>query len=174
MIRHYTDKELNEVMKKLSIVIDTREQKNKHITDFLDKEGIQYESRKMEVGDYSAQIGDMTFEMSIAVERKHNLDEICQNLGTDRDRFNREFLRAKAYGTKVYLVIENATWDDIYNHNYRSALTPKALLASLYSWTCRYNVTILFCEPKYTGRIIHGLLYYAVREELQHGQTKRV
>lgn len=127
-------------------------------------------SRKLDVGDYSAQIGELSLEKDIAIERKHNLDEICGNFTSERERFEREFLRAKAYGTKVVLIIENATWGDIFLGNYRSKVSPKSLIGSLLSWMVRFNVTITFCKAEETGRIISGILYYAAKELLTNNK----
>lgn len=169
MIRHWTDKELNAELSQLIVIADTREQVNDHITEYLESKKVKTIVRKLDVGDYSCQIGDQTFERSVAIERKHNLDEICGNLTTDRERFEREFLRAKALGTKVFLIIEDASWDDVYLQNYRSKLTSKSLLASLFSWQVRFNVTIIFCDKRNTGKIIHGILHYYAKEELIGG-----
>lgn len=166
MIKHYTEKALADELKKLTVIADTREQVNEHLFTAWDKKKVPYITRKLDVGDYSCQIDDMSFERSVAVERKHDLDEICGNLTADRDRFEREFMRAKAWGTKVFLIIENSSWDDVYSHNYRSKLDPKSLLASLAAWQVRYDVTIIFCSAEVTPRLIITLLHYAVREEL--------
>lgn len=103
------------------------------------------------------------------VERKHNLDEICGNFTAERERFEREFLRAKAYGTKVHLIIENASWTDIFLGNYRSKLPSKSLVGSLLSWMVRFNVSVTFCRPDETAKIIFGIFYYYVRERLLYG-----
>lgn len=166
MIRVRTDKELNEILKQLAIVADTREQRNEHIVRALKEKKIPCISRKLDAGDYSAQIGELSLEKDVVIERKRNLDEICGNLTADRDRFEREFMRAKAAGTKVFLIIEGCTWNDVYLQNYRSKLSVKSLLASLLSWQVRYNVTIIFCEPENTPKLIYQILYYAAREQL--------
>lgn len=168
-MKHWTDKELADALKDLKIIVDTREQVNSHVTAYFDSHKVNWFNRKLDIGDYSAQLGDDTFEKSVVIERKHNLDELCGNLTADRDRFEREFLRAKAYNTKVFLLIEEATWNDVFLGNYRSKLSPKSLLASLLSWQTRFNVTILFTSKGNTGALIHGILYYAVREELLYG-----
>ena len=170
MVKHWTEAELTAKLQDLKIIADSREQVNQHLTAYWDKKNVPYFTRKLDVGDYSAQIGDLTLERDIAVERKRNIDEICGNLSQDRDRFEREFLRAKAKGTKVFLIIENSTWSDIYLHNYRSQLSPKSLMASLMSWQIRFNITVIFCEPENTPRLIHQILYYAAREQLLNGQ----
>ena len=168
-MKHWTDKDLADALKEMRIIVDTREKVNVHVNDYFTKQKVQWFNRKLDIGDYSAQLGDDTFEKSVVIERKHNLDELCGNLTADRDRFEREFLRAKAYGTKVFLLIEDASWDDVFLGNYRSKLSSKALLASLLSWQTRFNVTVIFTNKGNTGALIHGILYYAVREHLLYG-----
>ena len=127
-------------------------------------------TRKLDTGDYSCQLGDMTFEREIVVERKRSLDEICGNFTVERERFEREFLRAKAYGTKVVLIVENASWTDIFLGNYRSKTSPKSLLGSLLSWMVRFNITVTFCKPDETARIMYGIFHYYVKEVLLYGR----
>ena len=168
MVKHWTDRELTEELKKLSIICDTREQ-DRHVEEYLTKKSIPHITRKLDVGDYSCQLGDISFERDICVERKHNLDEICGNFTAERERFEREFMRAKAYGTKVYLIIENASWSDIFIGNYRSKLNSKSLFGSLLSWMVRFNITVLFCKPEESARIIYGIFYYYAKEKLMYG-----
>lgn len=141
------------------------------MTGWFDKKKIPYKTRKLDTGDYSAMLGDFTLEREVVIERKHNLDEICGNFTVERERFEREMLRAKAYNTKVFLIIENASWSDIFLGNYRSKLEPKSLVGSLFSWQAKYNLTIIFCKPEETGRLIHGLIYYYARELLLYGNV---
>ena len=169
MIKHWSDKELADAMNDLTIICDTREKVNGHVTKYFQKQNVQYITRKLDTGDYSAQVGALSLEKDIVIERKHNLDEICGNFTAERERFEREFLRAKAYGVKVVLIIENATWGDIFVGNYRSKVSPKSLLGSLLSWMVRFNVTVTFCRPEETGKLIHGILYYAAKEMLVNG-----
>lgn len=169
MVKHWTETELTAALKELQIIADSREQVNNHLTNYWDKKNIPYFTRKLDIGDYSAQLGDKTLEKDIVIERKRNLDEICGNMTADRDRFEREFLRAKASGTKVFLIVENASWTDIYLQNYRSKISPKSLIGSLLSWQVRFNITVIFCAPENTPRLIYGILYYAAREQLLNG-----
>lgn len=168
-MKHWTDRELADALKDLKVITDTREQVNDHIIKYFDTHKVEHFSRKLDIGDYSAQLGDETYERNVVIERKHNLDELCGNLTADRDRFEREFLRAKAYNTKVFLLIEEASWDDVFLGNYRSKLAPKSLLASLLSWQTRFGITIVFANKVNSGALIHGILYYWVREELLYG-----
>lgn len=149
---------------------DTRE-KDTHCKDFFNARGIPHIVRKLDIGDYSAQLGERSLEYDVCIERKGSLDEICGNFTADRDRFEREFIRAKAHGTKVYLIVENATWSDVFLGNYRSKLSSKSLTGSIFSWLARFDVTLLFCKPEETPRIIRGLLYYWAREELIYGKS---
>ena len=169
MLKRYTESELKAELAKLSIICDTRENVNQHITKYFNAHHIPHIERKLDVGDYSAQLGELSLERDICVERKHNLDEICGNFTAERERFEREFMRAKAYGTKVVLIVENASWGDIFLGNYRSKVQPKSLLGSLLSWMVRYNITVTFCKPEETGKLIHGILYYAAKEMLLYG-----
>lgn len=166
---YLTEKEITDKLKNLKIIADTREQVNSHVKEHFDSKKIETISRKLDIGDYSAMIDDYTLENSVVVERKASIDEIAGNYTVDRKRFENEFLRAKANGVKVFLIIEGCSWGDIYLHNYRSKLKPQSLIASLLAWQIRYNVTVFFCKPSETGQIIHGLLHYAAREALKRG-----
>ena len=166
MKKIFTGNELNETLCRLQIIADTREQKNTHVCAYLKDKGVEVVNRKLNVGDYSCQLDGYSYEDEFVVERKANLDELTGNLTSDRDRFEREFTRAKARGTKVFLVVENATWSDIFAHKYKSQMTPKCLLASLLSWQVRFNVTIVLISQLHSAELIYGLLWYAVRERL--------
>ena len=169
MITHYTETDLKRQLKGLTVICDTREQVNGHITDWLDKQKVPHLSRALETGDYSVMLGETSFEDEVVVERKANLDEIAGNFTTGRERFEREFTRAKANGIKVFLIIEGAGWSDVLLGNYRSNLKPQSFLAALLSWQVRFNITILFCRPSETPRLLHGRLYYWVRHRLKRG-----
>ena len=169
MLTHYTDAEIKNKLKELVVIVDTREQVNGHLIAWLDQHHIQHKSRALETGDYSVMLGDTTFEDEVAFERKANLDEIAGNFTTGRERFEREMIRAKANGIKVFLIVENASWSDILLHNYRSELKPKSFFATLLSWQARFNLTIVFCKPSETGQILYGTLYYWARERLKRG-----
>ena len=156
MLTHYTDAEIKKKLKELVVIADSREQVHQHIISWLDKHNIQHKSRALETGDYSVMLGDATFEDEIVVERKANLDEIAGNFTNGRERFEREMIRAKAGGIKVFLIVENASWTDIFP-------------ATLLSWQARFNLTVIFCKPSETAQIIYSTLYYWVRDRLKRG-----
>lgn len=169
MIAHITDTELKKRLKELTVICDSREQVNGHLIAWFDKHHINHQPRSLETGDYSVMLDDYTFEDEVVIERKANLDEIAGNFTVGRERFEREMIRAKANGVKMFLIIENASWTDILLHNYRSDLKPQSFLATLLSWQVRFNVTVLFCKPGETAQILYSILYYWVRERLKRG-----
>jgi len=166
MKKYRTEKEVKELLKTMTLIIDTREQVNYNILGYLSERGVPHISRKLDVGDYSCEIDGMTLEDSIAIERKNSIDEIAGNFTADRTRFENEFLRAKANNTKMFLVIENCSWQSIKSHDYRSKMSSAALMGSLLSWQAKYNITIIFTIPEMTGEIITHTLYYWARENL--------
>ena len=169
IVRKYTEAELKEELSKLTILVDTRENVNDHITGYFDEKKIPYKVRKLDQGDYSAMLGDYTLENDVVIERKNSLSELCGNFGSNRERFEREFTRAKALRIKPFLLIENNTLDDVYLGNYRSQMKPQSLIASLLMWQVRYNTTIMFCNKKNSAKLIYGILMYYAREVLLYG-----
>lgn len=170
MFTPLTETELKRELKEnLTIICDTREQVNGHILDWFRKQKIPFLERGLNTGDYSVMWRDKSFEDEVLIERKANLDEVAGNFTTGRERFEREFTRAKANGTKVFLIVENASWSDIFLGNYRSKLNPKSFESSFLSWQAEFNITVLFCKPTETPRLIRGILYYWVRNRLKRG-----
>ena len=52
----YTDKEMEELISSMTILVDTREQVNNHITDYFDRKKINYKKKALNYGDYSSMI----------------------------------------------------------------------------------------------------------------------
>lgn len=179
MKQRYTEKEKTAILKNMGILVDTREQVWRHVERSLASIKCPIERGKLDQGDYTAFVPTSAFpgwenvpginslQDEIVIERKANLDEIAGNFTTGRERFEREFIRAKAHGVKVFLLIENASWADVFSHNYRSQLDPKSLYGSLLSWQAKYNITIQFCRPEETGKIIYGILHYWLKSKVE-------
>ena len=149
-------------------IADTREQ---------DTDGLRrrlsyltpYEREFVDHGDYTAKTllpDGSWFYLPVCVERKMNCDEIIGNLIRERDRFTAEFERAKEAGTKMYIVVEGASWLKFYNKVYRSLAHEKSVIASLCTWMARYNCPILFCDMYISGKLIRDILHYEMREAL--------
>ena len=168
----YTPAQEKQILSSLEIIADTREQVNEHVLRYFEEKKVKTVNRALGVGDYSAQVlgGRWTAENHIVIERKGSLDELAGNITTGRQRLESEFMRAFSRKIKVHLLIEGATWSDIYTHNYRSKLDPKSFIGTLLSWWDKYNLSITFCKPSESGRIIYGILYYHVRNAIQSGE----
>ena len=172
MGRKWNDAEIEKSLKSIVIQVDTREKKRGHIRAALEELGCHYVSQKLDFGDYSYRYTrpDGTEEGcsgQIAVERKANLDEICGNFTYGRDRFEREFQRAREKGAEVHLLVEDANWGKIKNHMYLSRLNPAALQGNLLSWVFRYDLRLWYNTTALAGEFIYKLFRYHLRNKLQ-------
>lgn len=159
--------DVEDILKTLTVVVDTKEQ----ITQaFLERCNAfqRYERKHLETGDYTGiiQIGGDWVTLPVAVERKMNIGEICNNFCKQRSRFEREFERAKRDNLKLYILIECGSWEKIYSGYYHSLMRPRSLVASILTWLSRYNCQVLMCEQKTTGQLIWDILYYETRQYL--------
>ena len=85
----------------MKIIIDTREQRP---FDFLSQNGdIEVVKGTLSLGDYS--LAGLTDR--VAVERK-SLADLVMCLGTERERFQRELMRAAAL--EAFCVVVEASW----------------------------------------------------------------
>lgn len=174
LLYKYTDNELKALLKTITIIVDTREQRNGHITHWLDSNKIPYVDQKLDAGDYSCFLPanpalgiprDMYFTDIVAIERKANLGELSSNLTADRTRIENEFIRAKG---KIYLMIENADYSNIIRQQYNSKYTPKAFIATIKTFEARYNINTVYMQnQEYSGSFIYNTLMYHVREALK-------
>ena len=57
----FTDKELKQALNNLTILVDTREQKNEHILDAFNKLKVNYKVQQLDFGDYSCFIPKGSF-----------------------------------------------------------------------------------------------------------------
>lgn len=177
---HLSDTSIDKLIKQMVILIDTREQENSHITGYFDKKKIPYVVRKLDFGDYSAMLKaapdlglpfDVSLEKSVAVERKgasgNGLSEIAKNFTDGRQAFENEFIRASHSCENFYLVIENGSWKDIADHNYRSEMSPKALYNSLISWRHKYHFQIDFVQQANTAEHLIKLFGTTLKKLLE-------
>ncbi len=161
--------EVEESLKNMVALVDTREQDTPALRARL-KAFDKYEREKLNAGDYSAKFplpNGEWFQPKVAIERKMNLDELCGCYTHDRDRFRREFERAKEDGCKLYLLVENDSWEHVYAGKYRSRMKPQSLCASMLAWLARYDCQLLFCKRETTGRLIRDILYREGKEALE-------
>lgn len=167
----YSKTEIEQLLKSIVILIDTREKQNKHITEFFGKYTINYKSSTLPYGDYSfylpenKELGidrDTYFNKHIAIERKGSLEELSGNLAQQRDRFENELLRAG--NCRLMLMIENSQLEDILSHKYNTQLNERAFLGSLLTFNHRFNTHICFIDRQHAGQYIYMNFYYYLRE----------
>ena len=150
------------------IQIDSREKPKaiqKILKDFKDNE-VKFYSSKLYVGDYMN-----PKKPDVVVDRKQNLSEICANVGSsssEHERFRSEIVRANEVGIKVVVLIEHGhgfeTLEDIqFWDNPRLKTSPKAttgekLYKILKTMCKKYDMEVMFCDKKDTGRRIREIL----------------
>lgn len=159
------------VLKSLVLIVDTREQDTKRARHRIKRTGLPVFRKALSFGDYSCLVtlddgSELDFSGSVAIERKMNLDEIIDCYTRHRDRFAREFERAKESNAKLYLLIENASWEKAYQGKYRSKMNSNALIASMTAWLARYNCQIIMCDELTTPKLIKEILYREAKERL--------
>ena len=141
------------------LICDSRERKNEHILRYFDRHGIDYEIRKLDVGDYMLEGND-----TISVDRKASIDELASNMlnRNDHARFLREAKRARQNGVNLIILVESskyksipdlATWRSKY-----SGITGRALMDAIYKTHISYGVEFLFCPKISMARRILEIL----------------
>lgn len=166
----YTDKEMDEMLTSMVILIDTREKENLHITDYFDKKKIAYKKKALNQGDYSFYIPknealsiprDYYFDSKICIERKASLEELSANLAQQRDRFEKELSLCRS---QMILMIENANYSDIIDGKYDTQYNKKSFWASIHSFWFKYNVPFEFMpNHDYSGVFIRGTFTYYLK-----------
>ena len=172
-IYKYSDKEISEILKTATVVIDTREKKCKHITDYFEEKNIPFTYEKLNFGDYTIktncfQTGREFYLQDICtIERKANLNELSGNFAHERERIEREFMRSKG---KIYLLLENAAYEDIVEHKYDTKYGPKQFMGTMKSFEDQFDLHIHFQkDAAYSGHFIYQTLIYALRNQLKKG-----
>lgn len=143
-----------------TIVIDNREQTPLHFTR------LQSVRRTLLSGDYSVS----GLEHLFAIERKSIPDLVSSVCSSERERFERELHRLRGFRFARLLIC--GPREDIVVHNYRSNASPKAVLNSLSSFECRYNVPVVFADnEKYAAELIESWGYWFSRQIAQEAEN---
>ena len=157
-------------MKTLTCIIDNREQNTAKLRARIKKIELPIERGTLNVGDYTGKLFLLNGEqimLPASVERKYAIDELCMCYCQQRGRFEREFERAKEANIRLWLLVEGATWENIYAGKYRSKMHYKSLVASILSYQARYDCRIVFCKEETTGRLVRDILHYEARALLE-------
>ena len=158
----------------ITLIYDSREHQTAALEKRLRAAGFKHRREALKFGDYTAEyvIGDKVFNLQneIVVERKMSLDEICGNFTKGRKRFEREFERAKENNATIYLLVEDANWENLINGKYNTKFNSKAFFASITAWMARYDIKVIFCKSETSGKMIKEILYRELKERLENGK----
>jgi len=149
----------------MTIQIDTREKPKaiELITSTFDRRGVDWFRSKLPVGDYIS-----LDNARLAIDRKQNLLELCNNTTQDSKRFIAELERAERMGIQLIILCEHGrgieTIEDVlYWKNPRLSESPLAvsgerLYRKLTAISKAHNVRFEFCNKNQTGARIIELL----------------
>ena len=177
----YAPLEIDHMLKSMVILVDTRERPGREFEKRSEGFCCPFERVKLDFGDYSCAFTNLhgvreRLDHVVAIERKMDANELGLCFGRERARFVREFERAKEVGARLYLLVEDETWEKIYAGRYgtdakfRCRIKPKAMTSSLHAWSTRYDLQLRFCKRETTGRLIKDILYYELKELLESGK----
>lgn len=164
----------------MQVQIDSREHKSEleRIQKQFDKLGIDYFVSKLYVGDY------MNLDNPrLVIDRKLDLNELCNNVCQQHERFKAELVRAKEKGIQLIILCEHGDsieslidvwfWQNPRKKAYKwvmknghptkvqckkPPIQGKQLYKSLCTIEERYGVRFVFCDKKSTGERIIELL----------------
>ena len=167
-----TDKQ--KFCKQVTILCDTREQRNEHIINSLKQSGIKYDSCKLPFGDYSFKIEELDFRLLCVVERKGNVNELWHNITKERDRFEKEVSVMASITHSAHLIIEccpdrdfliNFTVDPyvMQHQNRKVENIGKFVYSTLQSWQSsnRYGLIVHYMRGNAgTASLLLNIFYY--------------
>ena len=139
----------------MKIVIDSREQ----VPFGFSGLEVDLERGTLPTGDYSVP----GFTDRVAIERKSLEDLVFCLMGSNRDRFERELARGRAY--ELFAVVCEGSWQDLSAGAYRSEMRPKAVLQSIFAFMVRYQVNFILAGSRAAAEYItFSLLAKYMRE----------
>ena len=138
------------------VLVDTREQTPLTFTRLPSVSGT------LTTGDYSFAGCEELF----AIERKSIADLVACCVGDNRDRFFRELHRLRGYRFKRLLIVGSR--EEIERAEYRSRITPAAVLATLTTIEARFDVPAVFAAtPAAAARMVETWAWYFAREVVE-------
>lgn len=164
--------DIENCLNSMRILIDSREQPSERAEKRYNSFLCSYARQKLDYGDYSAEFMNSDNEwqrIPVSIERKMSLDELAMCFTRERKRFKAEFERAKDDNATMYLLVEDASWEKLINGKYRSKYNPAAFLASVISWSIRYDLKIIFCKSELSGKMISEILHRELKHRLERG-----
>ena len=155
------------------IIIDSREKKFDHIENYFIENGILYEKKKLNVGDYLN-----TDNPNVVIDRKANLQEICINLSNGKEHYSRFIKECKrAFNSHITLIvlIEGTKYRDLSEvkewKSQFSKHTGRWLYNEMFRLTMAYGIKWKLCRKSETAKIITELLNYDKRGNINHSSN---
>ena len=171
-----TGYQVKKALDSFEILIDTREQATDKLANRIKDFGCGYSRATLDYGDYTFNVTyyDISerIKPKVIIERKLNLDELAMCLSRERNRFLKEFDRAKENGASIYLLIENGSWDDIISDKYRSWMDTRTYMGNLTMLQARYDIKVVFVNDYNSGIVIKNILYHEAAEMIRREETK--
>jgi ERCC4-type nuclease len=109
-------------------------------------------------GDYSFAGGEELF----AVERKSIPDLVQCCMGDNRARFERELHRLRGFRFARLLIV--GTRAEVEGHQYRSNISPRAVLHTLAAFEARYVPVVWAPDPDSAARLVETWAWWFARE----------
>ncbi len=136
------------------VLIDTREQTPLTFVNLPSTRG------SLQSGDYSL----AGLEDHFAVERK-SIADLVGSVCAERERFERELHRLRGFHFKRLLIVGSRS--EVEAGLYRSKMTPRAVLASLDAFECRYQVPVFWsADPIQAASLIERWGWFYAREHV--------
>ena len=149
----------------LTIIEDSREKPQAvlKINNYFTQIGARVIRSKMYVGDYQFMCNPY-----LVIDRKQNLNELCNNVVQDHKRFTDELKRAAEVGIFVVVLVEHGSgikclddvqkWENPRLKESSLAVSGERLYKILKSMEYCYHVRFEFCNKAQTGRRIVEIL----------------
>lgn len=171
--------DIEQCLRSMKILVDTREQPSDRAKKRYSSFPCPYVRQTLDYGDYTYNFvlpngrelfgPDEKVSGHAIVERKMDLNELSSCFTHDRKRFTAEFERAQRHSAKIYLLVEDANWENLINGRYKTKFAPKSYFASITAFMARYDISPIFCKQETAGKIIYEILYRELKERLERG-----
>ena len=132
--------------REMIIEMDTRNQVDNYVTDYLDKQNIKWIRNKLYSGDVK-----LLNDTKVIIDLKKDIDEIASNLcrTLEHQRLKREIERAREIGCERFIfmvkVKDITCVDEIINWKSKySKVKPETLIKIIKTFSERYNVEFMF------------------------------
>lgn len=171
--------EIQKCLESFEILIDKREQPSERANKRYSQFECPFRRVTLNYCDYTYNFRlpngsmlydyDQTIKADAAIERKMSLVELSGNFTRGRENFKEEFERAKENNASIYLLVEDATWENLIYGRYKTKFNSNSFFASITAFMARYQIKPIFCKSEISGKMIKQILYRELKERLERG-----